>query len=203
MFFYLIIGLTYGFSAAVQPGPLQTYFISQTLKIGWRRTLPATFAPLISDVPVALLALVVLNTMPAWLEQVLRLSGGVFVLYLAFGAFRTWQNFKSDKTIPVQPGTTTVLKAVTINLLSPAPYLGWSLVLGPLVLKGWRETPGNGLALVAGFYGALIISSIAIIILFSSARNLGPRIERILILVSALALACFGLYQLLLGVISF
>ena len=38
---YLILGMTYAFAAAVQPGPLQTYLISQTLSHGWRRTLPA------------------------------------------------------------------------------------------------------------------------------------------------------------------
>jgi threonine/homoserine/homoserine lactone efflux protein len=36
MLLYLLQGITYGFAAAVQPGPLQTYLISQTLRNGWR-----------------------------------------------------------------------------------------------------------------------------------------------------------------------
>jgi threonine/homoserine/homoserine lactone efflux protein len=200
MIFYIIFGLTYGFAAAVQPGPLQTYFISQALRIGWRRTLPATFAPVITDLPIAVLVILLLSRMPDWLEQVLHLSGGVFVLYLAFGTFMTWKNFDVNKTVVVHSSQTTVLKAVFVNFLSPGPYLGWSLVLGPLMLKGWREAPANGIALVTAFYGTMIITSMVIIILFSAAKNLGPRVDRIMILLSAIALACFGFYQLWLGI---
>ena len=35
MLSYLIFGITYAFAAAVQPGPFQTYIISQTLNRGW------------------------------------------------------------------------------------------------------------------------------------------------------------------------
>jgi len=200
MVFYIIFGLTYGFAAAVQPGPLQTYFISQALRIGWKRTLPATFAPVITDLPIAVLVILLLSRMPDWLEQVLHLSGGVFVLYLAFGTFMAWKNFDVTKTVVVQSSQTTVLKAVFVNFLSPGPYLGWSLVLGPLMLKGWREAPANGIALVTAFYGTMIITSMVIIILFSAAKNLGPRVDRIMILLSAFALVCFGFYQLWLGI---
>jgi threonine/homoserine/homoserine lactone efflux protein len=48
---YLTIGVTYAFAAAVQPGPFQAYLISLTLVNGWRRTLPAVLAPLLSDFP--------------------------------------------------------------------------------------------------------------------------------------------------------
>jgi threonine/homoserine/homoserine lactone efflux protein len=202
MLIYIIFGLTYGFAAAVQPGPLQTYFISQALNIGWRRTLPATFAPLITDIPIAALVILVLSSMPDWLEQALHFSGGVFVLYLAFGTFMTWKNFDVNKTVEIQSTQTTVLKAVFVNFLSPGPYIGWSLVLGPLMLKGWREAPANGIALVTAFYGTMIITSMVIIILFSAARSLGSRVDRIMILLSAIALACFGFYQLWLGIVA-
>ncbi len=74
---YLILGMTYAFAAAVQPGPLQTYLISQTLANGWRRTIPAAFAPLLSDGPIIILVLLVLSNMPGWLVQVLQCAGGV------------------------------------------------------------------------------------------------------------------------------
>lgn len=202
MLFYIIFGFTYGFAAAVQPGPLQTYFISQALKIGWKRTLPATFAPVITDLPIAVLVILLLSRMSIWLEQVLHLCGGVFVLYLAFGTFMAWKNFDMNKTVEIQSSKTTVLKAVFVNFLSPGPYLGWSLVLGPLMLKGWREAPANGIALVTAFYGTMIITSMVIIILFSAARSLGSRVDRIMILLSSIALSCFGFYQLWLGIIT-
>ena len=196
---YLILGMTYAFAAAVQPGPFQTYLISQTLANGWRRTIPAAFAPLLSDGPIIALVLLVLSRMPGWLVQVLQCAGGVFLLYLAFGAFQTWRDFDVKKAVQVQSSRQTFLKAVMVNLLNPAPYIGWSLVMGPLLLKGWRETPANGIALLVGFYTTLILVTLGIMLLFAAARNLGARVSRVLVGVSAIALTCFGLYELWLG----
>jgi len=200
MLTYIILGMTYAFAAAVQPGPFQTYLISQTLTNGWRRTVPAAFAPLLSDGPIIALVLLVLSRMPAWLVQVLQFAGGVFLLYLAAGAFKTWRDFDGKKAVQVQSSRQTVLKAVMVNLLNPAPYIGWSLVMGPLLLKGWRETPANGIALLTGFYTTLILVTLGIMLLFAAARNLGARVNRTLVGVSAIALACFGLYELWLGI---
>jgi threonine/homoserine/homoserine lactone efflux protein len=199
MMVYLIIGLSYGFAAAVQPGPFQAYLISQTLNIGWRRTVPATFAPLISDIPIAILMLVLLSAVPQGFVKMLHYLGGVFVLYLALGAFKSWWNFNMNT-----PDTQNVIrqsmgKAVLVNLLNPAPYLGWSLVMGPLLLKGWRETPTYGVSLVIAFYAAMIVTTTGILIVFSAARNFGPKVTRSLLAFSVLALIGFGLYQLWLG----
>lgn len=196
---YLILGVTYGFAAAVQPGPFQTYLISQTLTNGWRRTVPAAFAPLLSDGPIIALVLLLLSRMPDWLVQILQFAGGVFLLYLAFGAFKSWRNFDENKVVQVNTSRQTVFKAAMVNLLNPSPYIGWSLVMGPLLLKGWRETPSNGIALLAGFYTTMILVTLGIMLLFAAARNLGPRVSRALVGVSAIALACFGLYELWLG----
>src|ERR1035441_7648661 len=97
---YLILGMAYAFAAAVQPGPPQTYLISQTLSHGWRRTLPAAFSPLISDGPVIVLVLLVLSRVPVWLAQGLRLAGGVFVLYLAWGVVTAWRRSVGVATPP-------------------------------------------------------------------------------------------------------
>ena len=196
---YLILGITYAFAASVQPGPLQAYLISQTLTNGWRRTIPVAFAPLLSDGPIIALVFLVLSRMPAWLVQILQCAGGVFLLYLAAGAFKTWRDMDVKEAVPAQSGRKTVLKAAMLNLLSPAPYLGWSLVMGPLLLKGWREAPSHGIALLIGFYTTMILIAIGIMMLFSAARNLGARVSRAMVGISVLALACFGLYAIWLG----
>ena len=193
---YLIFGVTFAFAAAVQPGPLQTYLISQTLSNGWRRTLPAAVSPLVSDGPIIVLALFVLSHLPLWLVQMLRCAGGVFLIYLATCAYKTWRTYQGTRADT--PGTSrqSLLRASVINLLNPNPYLGWSLVMGPLLLKGWRETPANGIALVVAFYTTIIVCQAGIIMLFAGAGNLGPRAGRFLVGLSAIALACFGCYQL-------
>ena len=193
---YLILGITYAFAAAAQPGPFQTFLISQSLSKGWRRTLPAALAPLISDWPIIFLVVFVLTRVPGWLVPVLQFAGGVFLLYLAVGAYKTWRSFDTSKTIMDQTSQQTLLKAVMVNLLNPNPYLAWSLVLGPLLLQGWREEPSHGIALLAGFYVVMILCQAGIILLFAAARNLGPRVNRVMVGISAIALACFGIYEL-------
>src|SRR5512147_1758991 len=128
MWLYIAQGIGYGFAAAMQPGPFQTYLISQTLTRGWKRTLPAALAPLISDGPIIALCLLVLSQVPAWLQRFLYTAGGVFVLYLAYGAYKSWKKF--DPSAPAIETTTdqSLLKAALINMLNPNPYIFWSLV---------------------------------------------------------------------------
>ncbi len=201
MLSYLIFGITYAFAAAVQPGPLQTYIISQTLEKGWRSTLPAAFAPIISDVPILILVLFLLSTTPDSFITVLRIVGGLFLLFLAFKAFKSWKEFDTEKSMSNESGQQTLFNAVLVNLLNPNPYLGWSLIMGPLFLEGWRIEQINGIALLAGFYGTMILTLSGIIMLFGLARKLGTKVSKILIGLSSIALLVFGIYQLWLGVL--
>jgi len=199
---YLLMGIAFGFSSAIMPGPLSTYLVSHTLEHGWKRTLPAVFAPLISDGPIVLLVLLVLSRVPPRFEQGLRIAGGIFLLYLAAGALKAWRNFDIRRTPTADSGFQSAVRAVIVNFLNPNPYLGWSLVLGPLLLQGWRESPLQGMALLIGFYATMVATLAGIIILFHAARRIGPRVNRALIGLSALALTGFAVYQLWLGAVG-
>jgi threonine/homoserine/homoserine lactone efflux protein len=200
MLAYLIQGIGYGFAAAVQPGPFQTYLISQTLSKGWRLTLPAALAPLISDGPIIVLALVVLSQVPLWFQRFLYIAGGLFILYLAYSAFVAWRNYDKSGVVTDSSGRQSVVKAAMMVALSPGPYIYWSLVTGPILLTGWREAPANGLGFLVSFYATIVLSLGGIIVMFGTARQLGPKVNRALLGVSAITLVCFGLFQLWLGV---
>jgi len=202
MMFYLLLGVTYAFAAAVQPGPFQSYLISQTLSIGWRRTLPAAFAPLLSDGPIIVLTVILLSRIPGWLINVLQCAGGIFLLSLAVHAWKTWKNFDSENINHPASSRKTLIEAMLVNFLNPAPYLGWSLVMGPLLLKGWRESTLNGIALLLGFYATMVLSQMGIVLLFARAGKLGVQVNRALLCLSAIGLMCFGLYQLWSGIMS-
>jgi threonine/homoserine/homoserine lactone efflux protein len=193
---YLVIGISYGFAAAVQPGPLQSYLISRSLSHGWQRTLPATFAPLISDGPVIVLILLVVNQIPAKLIALLQIAGGFFLLYISISTWKTWKSFDSKNLHINHSGSRSLFQATFINFLNPSLYLGWSLIMGPLLIRSWRESPSSGIALIFGFYSLLILTSIGIIILFSFTRKFGIRITRVLIGISAIVLGLFSIYQL-------
>ena len=202
MAYYVILGITLGFAAGVQPGPFQTFLISRTLQHGWRHTLPAALAPLLSDIVPVTLALLLLSSLPAWMGNVLYLVGGCFVLFLAYGAYKSFKRYTFSQETMLRSGRQNFLSAVTVNLLNPNPYLFWSLVSGPLLLKGWREAPADGIAMAVSFYAVLIGTSAAVVLLFAGIGKLFPRVNRVLIGISAVALAAFGLYQLWLGATS-
>jgi threonine/homoserine/homoserine lactone efflux protein len=200
MLSYLAFGITYAFAAAVQPGPFLTYIICQTLSRGWKRTLPAAFSPLLSDVPIVILALLLLSQVRDGFFLFLHFGGGIFLLYLSSRSFKALWNFDTNDAVDVQSGQQTLMNAALVNVLNPNPYIGWTLIMGPLFLKGWREAPINGISLLLAFYCTMIISLVGIILLFAFARNLGPRVNRISLGLSGVALACFGIYQLWLSV---
>jgi threonine/homoserine/homoserine lactone efflux protein len=202
MLAYLLQGVGYGFAAAAQPGPSQTYIISQCLNRGWRRTLPMALAPLLSDGPIIALSLLVLSRLPDWWQRFLHISSGLFLLYLAYGAYLSWRRFDGTQLTAAQPPTHGVLKATLMNALSPGPYLFWSLVTGPILLAGWRQAPAAGLGFLIAFYATMVASRAAIILIFGLARRLGTRINHALLGISAIALLGFGIYQLALGLVS-
>jgi threonine/homoserine/homoserine lactone efflux protein len=196
---YVLLGATYAFAAAVQPGPFQTYLISSTLTRGWRRTLPGVFAPILSDIPIVSLVLLVLTQVPPSVVNVLRLTGGLFLLYLACRALAAYREYEPPQAGPPAHATRTVLEAAFVNLLNPNPYLSWALILGPLLLEAWRAAPAYGIALLVSFYVTMMASTAVILLPFAGARALGPRVARAMVGASALALGAFGLYQLWVG----
>jgi threonine/homoserine/homoserine lactone efflux protein len=196
----LMPAVAYGFAGAATPGPLLMFLLSQAVSNGWKRTLPATFSPLITDGPVAVLVLAVLSRVPPGLIHYLRLVGGAFILYLAFGALKAWRGFNPEKAIKAESNPKSLLRAVVVNWLNPNLYLGWSLILGPMVLAVWRRSPAIGFGLIAAFYATLIATMIALVLVFAAARALGPRIQRALIACSSAALALLGFYQLWMGI---
>lgn len=193
---YVAVGLTYAFAAAVQPGPYQAYLVSEALSHGWRRTLPAAVAPLLSDAPIIALVLLALSRLPPGLEVALRLGGGAFLLFLAWRALGAWRRYGVGVEAGTPPAHRGLIRAAAVNFLNPNPWLGWSLVMGPLLLRAWREGAGDAVLLLAAFYGTMVVASAGIIALFAGARGLGPRVARTLVGVSALALAAFGCWQL-------
>jgi threonine/homoserine/homoserine lactone efflux protein len=195
---YLIQGITYGFAAAVQPGPLQTYVIAQTLRSGWRKTIIYSLVPLLSDLPIIALVLLILSQVPPTFILVIRFAGGFFLLYLAVNIIRMAIALKDE---PSESGAAGVglFKAVTVNFLNPNPYIYWGMISGPALVAGWREAPMNGIALLAGFYATMIIVMAVMIVVISLARRLPIIVRKVLLIVSAGGLVFFGVYQLWLG----
>src|SRR5512135_2295362 len=133
-------GLVLGLTAAASPGPFQTYLVNQTLKKGGVRTLPVAFAPLISDIPIVLVILLLLDQLPDQFLRIVSLAGGVFVLYLSWNLFKGWirpeksstkntdkTQFTGQKGVRDRLRQSSLLRGVIMNSLSPGPYTFWTL----------------------------------------------------------------------------
>ena len=196
---YLLSAAAIGFSAGVTPGPLQAVFLSYAVKGGWKKALPAAFAPLVTDGPVILLVLVILNNLPETFLRVLQIGGAVFILYLAWESFKAYRQFRGIEEAAETNSLGTLLKAATMNILGPGPWLFWSLINGPNLLRAWAVSPWWGMAYLGSFYGVFILTNIALILLFALMGKMGERVRRGLLLASAIILAGFAVYQLLQG----
>jgi threonine/homoserine/homoserine lactone efflux protein len=191
---FLLQGLALGLTAAASPGPFQAFLISKTLTGGWRQSAPIAFAPLISDGPIILIVLILLNQLPGIFLHFVSLAGGLFVLYLAWNLWKRWQREASEE-IPFEENTggSGLWRGVLMNALSPGPYTFWTLVNGPLLLSALRQSWWHGGAFLLGFYGTLIGGMLGIAALFHQARRLGPRVVRGLTLGSIVILVIFGI----------
>jgi threonine/homoserine/homoserine lactone efflux protein len=196
----LLRGLLLGLSAAASPGAFQAYLLARALRGGWDRTWSAAFAPLISDGPVVLAVLVILTQVPDWLLRGLRLAGGLFLLYLAWGVLRSLRSEPGTAdSPPVDSPRQTIWQAALMNALSPGPWIFWSTIAGPTFLQGWRRSPLEGGAFLLGFYTAMVAVLLGLIALFAALGKADARAVRLLHGLSGLLLAGFGVYQLVGG----
>ncbi len=83
-----------------------------------------------------------------------------------------------------------------MNLLNPGPYLGWSLVLGPMMLDAWAEHPMHAVALIVSFYTVIVGGLALFILLVGTTSALGPRGRRGLLLASSIALAAIAVFSI-------
>jgi len=180
--FFLTQGIVFGLYAAFLPGPMQAFLLSQILRSGWRRTLPLAFIPLASDGPVMISLFFLLSQLPIWFTQVLRIVGGIFILYLAWDALQTTRK-KVELSIDAAPPhlqQTSFFKGVPMNLLNPNVYIFWATIGVPTILTGWQISPWHGASFALGFYATMIPVTMLWIVLLGTIGYLKSNIQRII-----------------------
>src|SRR5437867_8115327 len=85
----LILGISWGFTAGISPGPTMGLVIAQTMRRGWRAGNLVALAPLFTDLPIILLAVFVVSQLPRGTFGWLGVGGGLFVIYLGVETLRT------------------------------------------------------------------------------------------------------------------
>jgi len=193
----VIRGITLGMNAGLSPGPLQTYIIQTSLKLGWRRSLIVVLSPLLADLPIILLIVFVLSQFPPTFIHIVQIVGGLFLLYLAWNA---WKDARSGARIgggsedrPITSQRGILIRAVQVNFLSPGPYIFWGTINGPLLMQGLRQSVLHGIGFLLAFYGMFLGILCGLVLLTDRLRHLSDRANRWILMGLALILAVFGL----------
>ncbi len=194
---YLLLGLSLGFSAGIAPGPLLALILQRSLQSGLASGLRVAMAPLLTDAPIVLLALLLVGRLPErYLDAMLAL-GGLFVLWLGIDAIR--QARRGDQSIDLARTTTArqdFWHGAVVNFFSPHPYLFWAAVGAPTVITAWKSSHLGAIGFMGGFYLMLIGSKMGLALVFSRAHGLPPRRLHFLIELSSVLLIVAGLFML-------
>lgn len=186
----LISGMVLGLSAGLSPGPMLTLVVSQTLRYGIREGVKVALAPLLTDIPIVMACVLFLYLFADMARAlgVISIFGGLYLFYL--GLKSLW--FK-DTDLQEDVDPKSLKKGLMINFLNPAPYLFWTSIGGPLVLKASSTSFVSAAAFIFPFYVLLVGSKIVVAIVSGRSRNLlKSRHYRMILRILGLVLIGFG-----------
>lgn len=168
----LLLGLSIGLAAGVSPGPLLVTVVTSTLRWGFRAGTVVACAPLVTDVLVVGVTLLVLGSLPPSAMDVLGVVGGLLVVGMGVQVLREARTATLQVTAPDGGSSWHSLRqASLVNLVSPHPWVSWATAMGPLTVATWRDGPVGAVALVAGFYAALVGAKVGVAALVARSRR--------------------------------
>jgi len=195
----LLLGLTFGLSAGLTPGPLLTLVITASLQRGWSAGILVAVSPFITDAPIIAIAILLLDRLPPWALAVVTVLGGMLMIYMGVDGIlsarraelpaTTDQNDESDAAF--------LWRGALVNALNPHPYLFWATIGGPTLLSAWQQRPLYGIAFMLGFYLLLVGSKVLLAgVVASQTMKLPLMAYRWLLGILGLAMGGLGVYLL-------
>ncbi len=165
---FILTGIILGLAAGVAPGPLLTLVISETLQHNTRAGIRVALAPVITDLPIIVLCVFVLNKLADFNTIIALISfiGGIVVMIMGLQGLRTKG---ADVTFEkIRPRS--LAKGVVVNFFSPHPYLFWLSVGSPLMMKAADKSIMTAAVFVTVFYLFLVGSKLLLALLAGRSR---------------------------------
>ncbi len=168
---YLILtGTVLGITAGISPGPLLMLVISQTIRFGRREGVKVSLTPLITDAPIILAAVFLLNTFQDMdiLLGALSFMGACYLVHLGMENLKAQPlHLSGESSAP-----SSIIKGITANFLNPHPYIFWASVGSPILLKALQGGAHHVFAFLLSFYVCIVCSKITIAFLVERVKNL-------------------------------
>ena len=186
---YLATGVVLGLAAGFAPGPLLALVLAQSIRFGTREGLKVAAAPLLTDLPIVILA-------TALVAAAAGTAGGLLgAISLAGAAFVAYLGIESIRTTGVQAGRPdeaprSWARGALVNALSPHPYIFWVTVGAPILIRAWADGPLAAAAFLVGFYACLVGAKmlLAVIAGRSGGRLRGGAYRAVMVVLGALLL---------------
>ncbi len=185
----MLIGSILGLTAGISPGPLLTLVITRTLKHDKIEGIKIALSPLITDLPIILIAILIFSKLSEFdtILGVISFIGGVFVAYLGYESFQSKrlipesQEFKSD----------SLKKGIITNFLNPHPYLFWATIGAPYIFKALEINILTVIMFFTSFY-LLLIGSKVFIAIFVARSKVFIGIKTYVVIMKLLGIILFG-----------
>lgn len=191
----VLIATVLGLFAGFAPGPYTTMVAATGLERGFRAALPIALAPLVTDVPPVLAAVLVVQRLDWLALTMLGLSGGVIIAMIGVRFLRTHAVLPMA-SLAGEPHVRQSVRlghVLTTNLLNPAPWIFWFVAGGPLLLVQLRASWLRGAVFVVVLFAVNITSAGSLAWLASHGRRaMAPANQRRVLLGAGLALMCTG-----------
>jgi threonine/homoserine/homoserine lactone efflux protein len=163
----LLLGLSLGLGAGLAPGPLLALVIRSTLAGGFAAGAWVAVSPLITDVPIIVLAVLLAAELPDAALGVLGIAGGAFVLWLGVEVLR-------ELPAPVEAAAGApsprreVRRGALTTVLSPHPWVFWITVGAPILGDGGIA---DAALFLLAFYLLLIGTKVVLAALLGAGRD--------------------------------
>lgn len=133
--YFALVGITFGVVAGLKPGPLGVFVIHQTLSKGTYSGFMASLAPLVTDGPIILLALLLSIQLSdlSWFVSVISISGAFYLSHIAYKIFKAPNSINPRGAGDEE---SSLVAAVKINFLNPTPYIFWFTIGSSYIVMG-------------------------------------------------------------------
>lgn len=158
------MGLASGFA----PGPLLVLVLSETLRHDIRAGIKVAIAPLITDVPIIVISLLVLNRL-AHFKTILggvSILGGLFIFYLGYDSIKT----KGVEFSLPPVSRNSFKRGVTTNALNPHPYIFYMTVGAPIIFKAINHNFLSAFSFIGSFLLFLVGSKVILALVVERSR---------------------------------
>jgi len=186
-----------GLFGGLAPGPYTTMVAATGLERGFRTAVPIAMAPLLTDLPPLLVALLVVPRLDGVALSFLGLCGGAVISMVGVRFLRAHRGGKGFVG-PLDPKAQSVRlgHVLTTSTLSPAPWIFWFVAGAPLFVIQLRASWPRAAVFLIVLFTVNVGSALTLAWMTSQARQvLAPANRRRILFVAGIALTCTGSFM--------